>query len=169
MTALFGGVLAFVLGVAGGVPRQRPADLVKWTAAAPAAGVKSGGTFTVELTASIASGWHVYAITQPATGPVPMTLTAHVPAGFQLLTKQIAGPPPVVTRDPTFQADTHYYETRVTLSVPFSVRSTVRAGTHALPIDITYQACSSQICLRPFTEKLAIDVTVTPAAKGRQP
>ena len=97
-----------------------------------------------------------------------MTIVVPPAPGFQLLPKQIESPPPVVTRDPTFQSDTHYYEDHVTLSVPFAVRSAARPGKQSLPIEITYQACSNRICLRPFTEKLSVEVTVAPAPKGRR-
>ena len=68
-----------------------------------------------------------------------MTIALPSAPGFRMLVKQIASPPPIVTRDPTFHADTHYYEDQVTLTVPFAVAATehiIAASLGTLSLDL---------------------------------
>ena len=161
------GVAAAVLISSGVLAAQLPSAVVHWSAKPATASVIPGTTLKVALTATIESGWHIYAMTQPDNGPIPMTIAVPSAPGFQMLVKRIESPPPIVTRDPTFQSDTHYYEKEVTLTVPFAVRGAAKPGKQTIPIEITYQACSNRICLRPFTEKLSVEVSVAGGVKGK--
>ena len=160
--------IAAILVLAVPASAQRPADIVRWSARPPAADVRPGSTANVELTASIQSGWHLYALTQPLDGPRPLAVVVPATAPFVVKAGGISGPKPSVSADPNFSVDTRYYADKVTLQVPVTPKADLKPGTHALPIEITFQACSNEICLRPYTEKLSVDVTVAPAATRKR-
>lgn len=160
--------IAAVLFLAVPASAQRPADIVRWSARPPSVEVKPGGTLKVEVTAVIESGWHLYALTQSAAGPPPLGIAVPAAAPFQLNSRGIEAPAPSVSADPNFNTDTHYYENNVTLSLPVVARRDAKPGKHTLPIEITFQACSNTICLRPFTQKLSVDVAVGSDTKGRR-
>jgi DsbC/DsbD-like thiol-disulfide interchange protein len=147
---------------------QRPADIVRWSAKSPSGDVKPGGTLKVEVTAEIESGWHLYALTQSAAGPPPLAIAVPATVPFQLRSRDIEAPPPSISADPNFGTDTHYYENRVALSLPVVAKRDAKPGKHTLPIEITFQACSNTICLRPFTQKLSVDVAVASDTKGKR-
>jgi len=147
-------VLAFV-------PAQRPTDIVKWSAAPPATHVSPGGVASIIVTARVQAGWKLYAIEQPPGGPIPLAFALTKGAPFQIAGKQIVAPKAKVQKqDANFAVDTHYYENAVKFTVPVTVPGPTTAGEHTVPLEITFQACGAELCLRPFTEKLAVPVTV---------
>jgi thiol:disulfide interchange protein DsbD len=133
---------------------QRPADVVQWSAAAAAA---DGATVKVRLTATIQSGWKLYALTQPKGGPKPLAIEVADGAPFTISQKQIAAPKAKTLKDENFNLETLYYETQAVFTVPL-VRSGSVTGQAAIPLEITYQACGNGICLRPFTEKIDVRI-----------
>jgi DsbC/DsbD-like thiol-disulfide interchange protein len=152
-------VLAFFLLAL--VPAQRPTDVVKWAAVPPAAQVETGGVVRVTVTAKVQAGWKLYAIDQPPGGPVPLTFDLADGARFAIAAKEIVAPKAKVQKqDANFAVDTKYYEQDASFTIPVSVPPAATAGAHTIPLEITFQACGAQLCLRPFTEKLAVPITV---------
>jgi DsbC/DsbD-like thiol-disulfide interchange protein len=145
-------LLALVFG--GG---QRPSDIVRWTVTSTS--VSAGGTAKFAVTARIQDGWKLYAIEQPADGPVPLEIKLQNGSRFELLRKQIAGPAPRILKDPNFDVETRYYEKEAAFTVPVKVPPAA-AGAHEVPFEITFQACGADICLRPFTQKLSASLEV---------
>ena len=151
----------FVLLVLAFVPAQRPSDIVKWSATPPAAAVAVGDAASIIVTARVQKGWKLYAIEQPPGGPIPLAFALTKGAAFQIAGKQIVAPKAKVQKqDANFAVDTHYYENQVKFTVPVSVPAGTTAGQHAMPLEITFQACGAELCLRPFTETLVVPVTV---------
>ena len=138
---------------------QRPADIVRWSAVAPAKAVAAGGTAKIELTAKIEDGWKLYALTQPKGGPVPLEIAVEKGAPFTLVQKQISAPLPKVEKDDTFGVDTQYYEREAVFTVPVTVAK--GSSARQVPLAVTFQACGATICLRPFTQRLSVDLNVT--------
>jgi len=139
---------------------QRPTDIVRWSAAVPSKAVAAGGTAKIELTAKIEDGWKLYALVQPKGGPVPLAILLDKATPFRLVQKQITGPLPKVQRDDTFNVDTQYYEHEAAFIVPVTMPKTA-SGKQQVPIDVTFQACGAEICLRPFTQRINVDVNVS--------
>ena len=137
---------------------QRPADVVKWSAAAPA--VDGAGTIKVQLTATIQSGWKLYALAQPRGGPKPLAIVIAEGAPFTIAKKQIVAPKAKTLKDENFDLETLYYDTLAVFTVPVSASASV-SGQTEIPFEITFQACGNGICLRPFTEKVSVPVTVS--------
>ena len=138
---------------------QRPADVVRWTATAatPAA---PGATLKITVSAKVQSGWKLYALDQPADGPNPLTFAVAKDSGFSVSAKQIVAPKAKVQNDENFGLQTRYYENAVSFTVPVAVPSSA-SGATGVPLEITFQACGQNICLRPYTEKLQVPITIT--------
>jgi hypothetical protein len=144
---------------------QRPADVVHWSAVGPNGSVRAGETATIKVSADIESGWHLYALTQPDGGPRPLEIKAAKGAPLTVVASEIAGPVPKVDRDPNVEADAHYYDERVTIAVPVVIPAAAPAATQRVALEITYQACSGRVCLRPSTETVRADVSIV---KGKR-
>ena len=152
----------FVLMLArAGFAAQRPTDIVKWSADAPAAAVRAGGTAKIALTARIEEGWKLYSITQPKGGPIPLAIGIAKGSPFTLTTKEITSPAPKVQKDEVFSKDTQYYEDEAAFVLPVTVPKAATPGEHTVPLEVMFQACGKEICLRPYTQKLDVKVTVT--------
>lgn len=152
---------ALIVALAGSLAVQRPTDIVRWSAEAPAASVRAGGTAKVALTARIEEGWKLYSLTQPKGGPIPLAIGIGKGASFTLSTKEITSPVPKVEKDEVFSKDTQYYADEAAFVLPVAVPKTTTPGEHVVPIEVTFQACGKEICLRPFTQKLEVKLTVT--------
>lgn len=154
-------ILAFVLALAAGFAVQRPTDIVKWSAEAPPAGVRPGAVARINLTAKIEEGWKLYALAQPKGGPIPLGIAVEKGAPFTLSAKAIVSPAPQFQKDELFGGgQTQYYEEVATFVLPVTVAPSVAAGTQTVPIDVTFQACGKELCLRPFTQRLEVKLTV---------
>jgi thiol:disulfide interchange protein DsbD len=152
--------LFFTLLLLAVLPVQRPSDIVKWSAAAPASHVAAGGVANIIVTAKVQAGWKLYAIEQPPGGPVPLAFALADGAPFELVRGRIVSPKARVQKqDANFAVDTHYYEKDVTFTLPVTVPRTA-AGGQTVPLEITFQACGAELCLRPFTEKINVPITV---------
>lgn len=143
------------------VPMQRPTDVVKWSAEIPDALSTDRRTILVKVTADIQAGWKLYAIQQPEGGPKPLAFATPEGAPFRVSTGHIIAPKSkVLAQDENFAVDTHYYETRAAFSVPVAVDRSITAGIHEIPLEVTFQACGAELCLRPFTQKLPVTVSI---------
>lgn len=140
---------------------QRPTDIVRWSASAPSKAVAAGATATIELTAKIEDGWKLYALVQPKGGPVPLEILLGKGSAFTLVQKQITGPLPKLQHDDTFKVETQYYEREAAFTVPVTVPKTASSRKQQVPIEVTFQACGAEICLRPFTHRLNVDINVS--------
>ena len=159
--------LALVIAAGAHVGAQRPADVVRWSSKATDVAVKAGATVPVEITADVQEGWHLYALSQPKSGPIPLLFAVAKGKPFEIRGKDIVAPKADVVKDPNFDLETHQYDGKVTFRIPVSAARTATPGAHSVPVEITFQACGNGICLRPFTQTLPIDVTVTASAATR--
>lgn len=153
-------VLALTFALAAAPAAQRPTDIVKWSTEPPATTVRAGGTAKIALNARIEEGWKLYSLTQPKGGPIPLAIGVAKGAPFTLSAKEITSPAPKVQKDEVFSIDTQYYEDQAAFVLPVAVPKTTTPGEHTVPLEVTFQACGKEICLRPFTQKLEVKVTV---------
>jgi DsbC/DsbD-like thiol-disulfide interchange protein len=153
-------ILALVLALAGSFSAQRPTDIVKWSGEPPSKAVRAGAVAKIGLSAKVESGWKLYAVTQPKGGPIPLAIALGKDAPFTLMVKDITSPAPKVQKDEVFSTDTQYYEEEVGFVVPVGVPKTAAPGEHVVPLDVTFQACGKELCLRPFTHRIEVKVTV---------
>jgi len=135
---------------------------VQWSAkfASSASALHPGAKVTLNLTASIDSGWHVYALSQSPDSPVIAT-DIGVPAGQPLaLAGDVAAPQPISRMDPTIGKQTDFYEHSAAFTLPLKVDKKARAGKHSFEVDVRFQACSDRLCLPPRTEKIETPVSI---------
>jgi thiol:disulfide interchange protein DsbD len=142
-------------------PLQRPTDVVRWSAEAASATAADRATVSIKVSAQVQPGWKLYAIEQPPGGPKPLSFATAKGSPFQIVSKRIVAPPSKLQKqDENFALDTRYYENSAAFAVPVTVASEVAAGTHEIPLEVTFQACGAELCLRPFTLKLPVRISI---------
>src|SRR5215203_3253446 len=144
-------LLLLLFGAIGAVP-QRPADVVQWSATPVSSAVAAGDTAKIVLRAQIQGGWKLYALTQPAGGPQKLSIAVAKDAPFTITEKQIVAPAPKTMNDANFGTESMYYEKEASFTVPVAIARSA-SGQVAIPLEVTFQACGAQLCLRPFTQK----------------
>ena len=154
-------LLPCVLALVSTLAVQRPTDIVKWSAEVSTDGVRPGAVARITLTAKVEDGWKLYAIAQPKGGPIPLGIAVGKGAPFTLAAKAIVSPAPKLQKDELFGGgQTQYYEKEAVFVLPVTVEKSVTPGAHTVPIDVTFQACGKELCLRPFTQRLEVKLTV---------
>lgn len=113
-----------------------------------------GADLTAHLRVSIAPGWHIYSLHQDPSGPIAMGVTVppHQPLAIG---GDIDAPQPKSTADPAFGVTTYFYTGDVDLAIP--LRAT-RKSSGTITLDVRYQACNREICLRPAVAHLTAPV-----------
>lgn len=142
-------LLTLFPGIGIALHAQRPTDIVKWTATI----TKSTKTSTnVALSATVADGWHVYALSQGTGGPNPLKIS--VPSGSAFVLKAPVADAGVTKHyDTSFKMETVYYLKTINLNVALEGISAAPPAT--FPIDVRFQACSDRLCLPPYTAHLS--------------
>jgi hypothetical protein len=144
----------FALGWASCAVAQAPAPSVQWNASAARDPADAQGRrLTVEISAVIPDGWHVYAVNQLPGGPTPLLVTigdgsAGTPTGSA----------PVKRHDPSFDLDTEFYTHAITLVYPVQATGS-QAPASSLPVSVRFQLCSEHECQPPKTVHLSAAIT----------
>lgn len=102
---------------------------------------------------SIEPGWHLYALDQPAGGPVPTTIDVLENSKFKLA-GEIVSPKPIQQFDPNFKIDTKFFKDDAEFTVPLEALEAVDIG--AVALKIRFQLCNDSVCLPPKTIKLTM-------------
>ncbi len=106
-------LFALSLGTGVAVHAQRPTEIVKWTATTTKATMTSANA---ALSATVADGWHVYALSQGSGGPNPLKVS--VPAGSPFTLKSpVADAGTTKHYDSNFNMETVYYLRAINLNV----------------------------------------------------
>lgn len=158
-------------------------DPTKWKLEVKKDQIKTGETVDVSLKATVEPGWHLYALDQPAGGPIATTIKVTEGKTFE-----IAGPikpakPPQVKPDPNFivndkPLDTKFFLDNAEFLVPLKALADTTAADVSL--DVRFQLCNDTLCLPPKTKRVSLagetdpkkaavesdtsDETATPAA-----
>ncbi len=111
---------------------------VQWAAKTVAI---TDSTATISLTATIESGWHLYATEIPEGGPRPTTFTL---TGAEALTPIQADKEAITTYDENFMMNLAYYEGKVAFTQEVLVRGKAS-------IEVSYMVCDDVNCLPPTT------------------
>ncbi|HET9270630.1 MAG TPA: cytochrome c biogenesis protein CcdA, partial [Vicinamibacterales bacterium] len=162
------GVASALVGV--GVRPAFAQKAVSWSAArADAAPVKAGGPVTVDLSARIDEGWHLYALTQVSGGPNALVITVPKDQPFAL-SGPIQAPVPKTEFDPNFSIDTQFHADRAVFTLPLKVAAGTKDGTHKFRAVVAFQVCNDKICLPPTEEELTVEIPIgTPGTVGTAP
>jgi hypothetical protein len=122
--------------------------------------VSQEGILTVDLSAQIESGWHVYALSQPAGGPIPLRITTE-PGAPYALSGAIAVTKPQRHHDKSFDLDTEFYTDSFHLQVPVKAS----AAVSSVPLVVRFQMCSDTTCMPPKTIHLTASLSSPSNAK----
>ena len=85
-----------------------------------------------------------------------------------VISAKIDAPRPKILHDPNFNLETRYYDEQTAIVVPARLAAGEAAGTRRASLNITFQACTERICLRPYTETVSFDITIANADRGRR-
>lgn len=140
------------------VSAQQPAP-VQWSARAPAGDIRPGTTSRVTVIADIAPDWHVYSLTQPDGGPTAMTIHLRDTTSAKIV-GAVRGPSPRVERQSAFDVPVELYDGRSEFTVPIRLDAPASGKTPTIRLVVTWQSCSSSICLPPRSIELPVDVGV---------
>jgi cytochrome c biogenesis DsbD-like protein len=140
---------------------QSPNPIVQWAASVVSrAAVAHGSAATVELSADIQPGWHVYALAQAPGGPTPLRVTLDDNKVAQLVGVP-SGTIAEKKHDPSFDLDTQFYSHSLTLRLPVRVKQAA-VGRQLIPLSVRFQTCSDRECQPPTTVHLAVPIDVLP-------
>jgi suppressor for copper-sensitivity B len=154
-------IIAFLLAVAGTLLRPARAGddppIVRVSSTLTRTTDRAG---QISVTADIADGFHIYALSQPrpflATRiTVSESTAAHVTAAFT------PSQPPRIVKHPTLQVELHEYEGQVTWTAPVVFSSTPSAEL-ILRGTVFAQACQKDRCLAPKTYEFQAHLRVDP-------
>ena len=125
--------------------------------------VPRGREFQVAVVVDIARGYHMNSHKPTDAYLIPTTLTAQLPAGFQLLdTVYPQGTLEKFSFSPDKPLDV--YTGSVTLRLRISAQPDAARGATKIPITLRYQACNDTTCLPPV--KVPVDARFEVAAAG---
>ncbi|WP_158792795.1 protein-disulfide reductase DsbD N-terminal domain-containing protein [Granulicella sp. L60] len=128
---------------------------VSWAlSSTPEPSTAAGSHLTLDLTAHIDDGWHVYAFHQAENGPTPLRITAD-PNGTVQLAGTPSGTSPIKRHDTSFDLDTEIFDHQFTVHVPVLMKLSAAAGEQ-IGLDVRFQACNDHICLPPKTVHLTV-------------
>ena len=149
-------VLLLITMAVGASCQEHPAQ---WRASGPGKAVHPGEKFSVRLSASINSGWHMYSITQPSGGPTTTVITIPAAQPFSI-DGQVSGPAPHVAYDANFEMNTETYEDSAEFVVPVVVAKSASSGDQKLAVNVRFQVCNDTMCMPPTTEHLSVPVKI---------
>ena len=133
------------------------------SAAVDPSSARAGEVVELQLTVDIDSGYHVYAASQGAGGPVA---TSFEPAeGFPAeVDGGLREPQPHEYFDQGFQFNVLSQSGTVVFTQPLRIPADTAPGVLELDGKLKYQACTDTSCLRPMRADLATTVMVEPGA-----
>jgi thiol:disulfide interchange protein DsbD len=131
-----------------------PADPVAWKLQPlPPSLLKPGARFTVNLSAEIQEGWHLYSLKPMEEGPIPTRIW--MPEGQPFaLAGAVRAPEPRVMRDASFGLEVELYEGEAVFALPVKIAPGAAPGVQMLVVSASYQTCNNKICLPPKTVKI---------------
>jgi len=133
--------------------------------------IKLGDTLKASLSATIESGWYLYALDQPEGGPTAMRIVVTQDSPFAL-DGDIVAPRPDTKTDNNFRDEndkplvTKSYRNKVAFSIPVKAVATTLA--ESLSLDVRIQLCNDTVCLPPKTIRVSTTGTEDVRRSGQQ-
>ena len=149
------------------VKKRKAPDPVSWTLSWEPANTAPGGKVIGKLTATIESGWRLYAPTTPPGGAVPTKLKLSESPIIESVT--IYQPEPEVKYDPVNAMDSEIYHDEVIFLIEAQLTQDAALGETTLEASAFYSACDDRVCLRAKTKKSTAVLTVAEQASGSPP
>lgn len=122
--------------------------------------VVAGRTIPITVQAEIATGWHIYSLTQRAGGPIPLSIA--VQGGRDVSVRGvIKAPKPEKYFDKNFGMTTELYSGSPRFTVPLAVPGRTGRGPRQVQVTARYQVCSDKLCLPPRTDTVHVTLQVS--------
>ncbi|NML38709.1 sugar transporter [Chitinophaga sp. G-6-1-13] len=113
----------------------------------------AAGEAVLLITATLADGWHLYALNNPANSPVRLAFN-FLPDPSYRPEGNVDQPEPVTRFEKLFGADISYFEHEVV----FQQKVKLTGKTAAVKGTIEFTVCSSRQCLPPETISFNINI-----------
>ena len=120
--------------------------------------VIAGRTVPVTVQANIAKGWHIYSLTQPSGGPIPLRIAVEG-APDVTLRGLIKAPKPEKYFDKNFSMTTELYSGSPRFTIPIAVPGRA-SGVRRVQVTARYQVCSDKLCLPPRTDTVHVALRI---------
>lgn len=137
---------------------------IHWTIDPVMTALTAGGTDSVQIEAAIDSGWHIYAVTQPAPGPSGGPIATHItlPPNQPFTMTAPARPTtePETKYDDAFGMNVQLHDASVGFVVPITTAATAPSGVDSIHVNVRYQVCNARLCYPPQTSRLVAPATV---------
>jgi uncharacterized protein YcnI len=160
---LFSGALRSGIPAAQDSTPPNPSAVVKPRAYVSLEPVPRGKEFQAAIVVDIAKGFHMNSNKPSDAYLIPTTVTADLPAEFQLLdTTYPAGRLEKFSFSPDKPLDV--YTGSVTLKLRLVAKSGAPLGANKIPVTLRYQACNDTTCLPPV--KVPVSIKLEVAAAG---
>jgi DsbC/DsbD-like thiol-disulfide interchange protein len=154
--------LVLALCLCGASDAESPVQPVQWTALViPESPIKQGSRISLQLSAEIQEGWHVYGLIQMPGGPTPLHVALNEDGAVQIA-GATSGTAPIKKHDPSFDLETQFYTQSFVLHIPAQVKQHPPVGRQSVPVSVRFQACSDRVCLPPKTVLLSVQIEVLP-------
>lgn len=137
-------------------------DVVKPVAFVSREPVARGASFQVAVVLQIRNGFHINAREKSADYLIATDLRANPPAGFKA--GDVSYPKGELHSFTFTKTPLNVYQGRVVLRLPVTALAEAPLGAQHIPLELRYQACSTEVCLPPVT--LDVDVPLTVAANS---
>jgi thiol:disulfide interchange protein DsbD len=156
-------LLLLALGLRG-APAQIPEHPVKAAAAVAPASARPGETVRLTVTATIDTGYHIYAMNQPPApegpGPVATKITLKSTPALDALGEWVE-PPTKIKFDKGFERDVAVlYGPEALFTREFRIPADAPAGPLEVEVTFRHQACTETGCLNPKNLKSRVQLTI---------
>jgi thiol:disulfide interchange protein len=140
-------------------PAAHAQNPVKWSAAAKTSDARAGEIASVELRATLEEGWHIYAPTTPAGGPIATKIEL-APGSKAAIAGKVAQPKPIRKMDAGFGIETETFEKAVTFGVPLKIAPDAKSPLKGV-FRVRFQACNAKVCLPPKTVSVPFELKLS--------
>ena len=123
---------------------------VQWRATqTPHEPVRPRQEFGVTVQATVATGWHLYALDQPEDGPIALEFSAQ--AGKPVTLVSVGADRPERELTASSPLGVNFYPGQPRFRLRMRAGAALTAGVGVAVIGIRYQACNQRMCLPPRT------------------
>jgi DsbC/DsbD-like thiol-disulfide interchange protein len=152
--------LALIMPAFGITLLAQAPSVVNWTVTTTEnATLKPGARISLDISAEVQDGWHVYAFRQATGGPTLLRITLD-----ENPIVQSAGPitasTPSKQHDTSFNLETQTYTHAFAIHLPAQIKADADTGKQSVPLDVHYQACNDRTCLPPRTVHLFVPLEI---------
>ena len=121
-----------------------------------------GSTVLIKAAVRLDPGWHMYSMTTPKGGGLPLLLSV-IPSP-PIAKIRLFQPKPVRKMDPAFGVETETYEGEPVFYIRAEMAGDAPAGPVELTANVTYSVCRDTICLPPRKVAAPVPITIDPKA-----